>query len=81
MSHEDKERTPHAVTDNELTGSPALQIHTQEPIGSLGTRDPQKKRVCFDTRAVEVSMAEVPRKRLRPNNKFMMQVRFMSVPE
>ena len=81
MSHEDIERTPHTVTDNQLTGSPALHGHTQEPIGSLGTRGPQKKRVCFDGIAVQESMTELPRKRLRPNKNFMMQVPFVSFYE
>lgn len=75
------ERISHAVIDNELTGSPTLQDPTQEPIGSLGIRGPQKKRVCFDKMAVEECTAELPRKRLRPNKHFMMQVRFVSVCE
>ena len=79
MSHEVMERAPHAVTDNDPTGSPVLKCSSQEPIGSIGVRDPQKKRVCFGGMAVEESVAELPRKRLRANKNFLMQVRFVSV--
>lgn len=81
MSHEDMERTPPAVTGNELAGSPVLQGTSQEPRSSHGVREPQKKRVCFGGLAVEEAMAELPRKRLRPNTNFMMQVGFVSVRE
>lgn len=72
---------PHAVIDNELTGSPVLQDPTQETINNSGVRGPPRKRVCFDGMAVEEGTAELPRKRLRPNKHFMMQVRFVSVCE
>lgn len=66
------------VTSGKPLSSPAAHDSRQAPVGSRGVHGSLKKRVCFGSMAVvpEEPVPELPRKRLRPNNSFMMQVRF-----
>lgn len=63
------------VTSGKPLSSPAAHDSRQAPVGSRGVHGSLKKRVCFGSMAVvpEEPVPELPRKRLRPNNSFMMQ--------
>lgn len=63
------------VASGKPVSSPAAHDSKQDPAGSRGVHGSHKKRVCFGSMAVvpEEPVAELPRKRLRPNNSFMMQ--------
>lgn len=82
MNQEQLGKTQPGPVQQHLAGEPALHGPSQDLTGSRGVRGSLKKRVCFDSMAVdpEEPVSEFPRKRLRPNSAFMMQVRCFLVP-